>query len=59
MYEQKRVYEFAKELNVESKEVLKQAKDLGIDYASHMSSMTDEDMKRVKQNLQTTNSSKT
>ena len=48
----KRVYEFAKELNVESKEVLKQAKDLGIDYASHMSSMTDEDMKRVKQNLQ-------
>lgn len=49
---QKRVYEFAKELNVESKEVLKQAEKLGFGYASHMSSMTDDEMKQVKQSFQ-------
>ena len=50
----KRVYEFAKELNVESKTILNKAKDLGIDYGNHMSSMTDEEMNRVKQSLQDT-----
>jgi len=47
----KRVYEFAKELNVESKEVLEKAKKLGIEYGSHMSSMTNDEMNRVKQSL--------
>ena len=53
---QKRVYEFAKELNVESKEVLKQAEKLGFGYASHMSSMTDDEMKQVKQSFQNVSS---
>ncbi len=48
----KRVYEFAKELNVESKTILNKAEDLGFDYGSHMSSMTDEEMSRIKQSLQ-------
>jgi translation initiation factor IF-2 len=54
----KRVYEFAKELNVESKTILNKAKDLGIDYGNHMSSMTDEEMNRVKQSLQDTKANK-
>src|SRR5690625_3200403 len=47
-----RVYEFAKELSIESKEVLDEAKRLGIEYGSHMSSMSDEEQKRVRQSLQ-------
>ena len=48
----KRVYEFAKDLNVESKDILEKAKDLGIDYGSHMSSMSDDEMGKVKSALQ-------
>lgn len=48
----KRVYEFAKELNIESKVVLEKAEELGIDYGSHMSSMSDDEMSRVKKALQ-------
>ena len=48
----KRVYEFAKDLNVESKDILEKAKDLGIDYGSHMSSMSDDEMGKVKAALQ-------
>lgn len=48
----KRVYEFAKELNIESKEILDSAKKLGIEYGSHMSSMSNDEMNRVKQSLQ-------
>lgn len=44
----KRVYEFARELDVKSKTVLKKAEELGLDYKSHMASMTDEDMKKVR-----------
>jgi translation initiation factor IF-2 len=54
----KRVYEFAKELNVESKNILDKAEDLGIDYGNHMSSMTDEEMNRVKQSLRDTEANK-
>jgi len=54
----KRVYEFAKELNIESKEVLDKAKSLGIEYGSHMSSMEDDEMNRVKQSLQQSSQSK-
>jgi len=54
----KRVYEFAKELDVESKTILNIAEKLDIDYGNHMSSMTDEEMGRVKQSLQDQNKSK-
>lgn len=45
----KRVYEFAKENNLSSKRVLETAKDLGIAYNSHMSSMEANDVTRLKQ----------
>ena len=41
--EKKRVYEYAKEHKVSSKTVLDKAKQLGIDYHSHMSTMEDGD----------------
>lgn len=44
----KRVYEFAKELNMSSKEVLELAESQGLTYKSHMASMEDEDMKKIK-----------
>lgn len=47
----KRVYEFAKENNVASKEVLDNAKKLGIDYSSHMSSMEDKEVAQLKKAL--------
>ena len=55
----KRVYEFAKELNVESKTILEKAEELGFDYGNHMSSMTDEEMAQVKASLQSKESAKT
>ncbi|WP_018658692.1 translation initiation factor IF-2 [Allofustis seminis] len=48
----KRVYEFARELNIESKDVLKKAKELGIQFKSHMSSMEDDEMIKVRQAFQ-------
>lgn len=45
----KRVYEFAKEKNISSKTVIDKAKELGIDYGSHMSSMEENQVKRLNQ----------
>lgn len=45
----KRVYEFAKEINRTSKEVLAEAKKLNIDFGSHMSAITPEQEKSIKQ----------
>lgn len=53
----KRVYEFAKELNMSSKEVLDLAEKQGLTYKSHMASMEDEDMKTIKDAM--SNQSKT
>lgn len=47
----KRVYEFAKEKNVESKDIIEKANQLGISYGSHMSSMNDDEIKRLSQAL--------
>ena len=55
----KRVYEFAKELNVESKTILNKAEDLGLEFGSHMSSMSDDEMNRIKQSLQDSKANKT
>lgn len=46
-----RVYEFAKEQNMPSKKVLDAAKRLGINYSSHMSSMNEADVPRLKKAL--------
>lgn len=53
----KRVYEFAKELNISSKELLNAANEAGIEYSSHMSSMQDEEMEKVKDSLQASSKS--
>lgn len=44
----KRVYEFARELDVESKEVLDRSQELGIKIKSHMSSITEDEMQKIK-----------
>ncbi len=43
----KRVYEYAKELDVPTKSVIDKAKELGIDYNSHMSSMEDKQVEQL------------
>jgi len=48
----KRVYEFAKELNISSKELLNSASKAGLEYKSHMSSMQDDEMNKVKDFIQ-------
>ena len=45
----KRVYEYAKELDVPTKSVIDKAKELGIDYNSHMSSMEDKQVEKLNQ----------
>lgn len=42
-----RVYEFAKQLNISSKDVLETAKKLGIQYNSHMSTMMEGEMTQL------------
>lgn len=44
----KRVYEVAKEIGVTSKELLKAAENAGFEYSSHMASMTDDEVKKLK-----------
>lgn len=48
----KRIYEFARELNVESKEILQKAKEINLNFKSHMSSISDDEMNQVKAHLQ-------
>ncbi len=44
-----KLYELAKELNVSSKDLLEQAKALGIEIKSHLSSLEEEDAKKLKE----------
>ena len=43
-----RVYELAKELNVASKEIIEKAKEVGISYNSHMSTMEEAEISKMK-----------
>lgn len=45
-----KLYELAKEMNVSSKDLLERAKKLGIELKSHLSVVTDEDVKKLKEN---------
>ena len=51
----KRVYEFAKEHNVSSKELMQKAKDVGINFQSHMSIMGDEDINKMNKAMNNNN----
>ena len=43
-----KIHELAKELGISSKEVLQKAKELGIEVASHLSNVEDEQIKKIK-----------
>ena len=45
-----KLYDIAKELNLTSKEVLEIAKKLNIEAKSHLSSVNEEDAKKIKEN---------
>jgi translation initiation factor IF-2 len=46
-----RVYELARELNVESKVMVTRLKEIGIDVASHQSTLTDSDVEKARKTL--------
>ncbi len=46
-----RVHELAKELQLESKELIAKLKEMGIEVKSHASTLTDEQVKKVKERL--------
>ncbi|WP_025729709.1 translation initiation factor IF-2 [Atopobacter phocae] len=54
----KRVYEYARENKISSKEVLEAAKEVGINYSSHMSSMEESDVGKINQVLNKTSNNK-
>ena len=51
----KKVYEFAKEHNVSSKELMQKAKEVGINFQSHMSIMGDEDINKMNKAMNNNN----
>ncbi len=46
-----KIYEIAKELNMDSKELVEEAKKIGIEAKSHLSSIEEADAKKLKDNL--------
>jgi translation initiation factor IF-2 len=46
-----RIYELARDLNVTNKELVEKIRNMDIDVKSHMSSLDDEDVTRIKNNL--------
>ena len=54
----KRVYEYADEHKVSSKTVLEKAKELGIDFHSHMSTMEDSDISKLNKSIQSSAAAK-
>ena len=48
-----RVYELAKELKLPSKDIIEKAKQLGITYNSHMSTMEDGEVSKIKASIST------
>ncbi len=53
-----KVYELAKQLNIDSKEIISIAKDLGIKLSSHLSSIDDTGVERIKKNMNNDKSQK-
>lgn len=47
----KRVHELAKELNIESKEIIKQLSNIGVNVKSHMSTLEDTEIERLLRSL--------
>ncbi len=53
-----KIYEIAKELNIENKELIELAKKLGIEAKSHLSSIDEADAKKIKDNIKKKSNSK-
>ena len=53
-----KIHEIAKELGLTSKEIVEKANSLGIKVSSHLSSVEDEDVKRIKEEFGVKSSSK-
>ena len=51
-----KLYELAKEMDVSSKELLEKAKELGINIKSHLSAISDDDIKNLKDKYSRENS---
>ncbi len=49
-----KLYELAKELNLTSKDLMKKAEELGIKIKSHLSSLEDEEIEKIKKSLANT-----
>ena len=45
----KRIYQFAREQDMSSKELLEIAQDAGLDYSSHMATINDNEMAKLKE----------
>ena len=43
-----KIFELAKELGVDNKELVAKAKELGMKVSSHLSAITDEEIKKLK-----------
>lgn len=43
-----KIHEIAKEIGLTSKEIIEKAKNLGIEVTSHLSSVTDDQAKKIK-----------
>lgn len=54
----KRVYEYAKEKNLSSRDVLLKAQEVGIEYSSHMSSMDESEISKLDASFNSTTGSK-
>ena len=46
-----KLYELAKEMDVSSKDLLEQAKEMGINIKSHLSVISDDDVKNLKEKV--------
>ena len=47
-----RIYEIAKELNVDSKLIVEKLKEMNVEVKNHMSSITEEDAAKVRRTFQ-------
>ena len=47
-----RIYEIAKELNVDSKLIIEKLKDMKVEVKNHMSSITEEESNQIRQAFQ-------
>ena len=47
-----RIYEIAKELNIDSKLIVEKLKEMNVDVKNHMSSITEEESMKIRQAFQ-------